>query len=167
MEEIYEAYKDEMYYIAYGILRNKHDAEDVVHETFVALLANPEGIAQDSPQKTWNYIMTIVKNKSCTLYRTKQRQADYEIEEEVLEDVFDEEADFRLLEREQKKFLAKALRRMKRSYREILLLQYYHDKSIAEIARLLGKSSDNVRHMSERARKKLKKLLKKYGFESM
>lgn len=165
MEEIYEAYKDEMYYIAYGILRNRHDAEDVVHETFVTLLANPDGIEAGSPQKTWNYIATIVKNKSCTLYRTKQRQADNEVGEEALEDVFDEEADIRLLEMEQKKFLAEALRRMKRSYREILLLQYYHDKSIAEIARLLGKSPDNVRHMSERARKKLKKLLKKYGYE--
>ena len=56
--EIYETYRNEMFYVAYGILQNKHDAEDVVHETFMALFANIDRMEQNSPKKNRNYILT-------------------------------------------------------------------------------------------------------------
>jgi RNA polymerase sigma-70 factor (ECF subfamily) len=45
----------------------------------------------------------------------------------------------------------------------VLALQYYHELSAAEIGKLLGKSPDNIRHISMRAKKKLQSLLKKNG----
>ena len=120
----------------------------------------------NSPQKNWNYILTILKNKSFNLCKQRKRQADQEIEGESLENVFDEELDVKFQKLERQELLTEALKHMNKSYRDILLLQYYHDMSIAEIAKVLGKSPDNVGHMSRRAKKKLKKLLKKYGFES-
>lgn len=165
-EEIYEAYRDEMYRTAYQILKNKHDAEDVVQETFVALMDNLDVLKNNPPRKNWNYILTILKHKSYNLCKQRKRQTDKEIEGEALENVFDEELDARFQKMERQEILAEALRHMNKSYRDILLLQYYHDMSITEIARVLGKSPDNIRHMSRRAKNKLKKLLKKYGFES-
>ena len=66
-EEIYETYRDEMYRKAYRILKNRHDAEDVVQETFVTLMDNLDVLRGNSPQKNWNYILTILKNKSFNL----------------------------------------------------------------------------------------------------
>lgn len=165
-EEIYEAYRDEMYRKAYCILKNRHDAEDVVQETFVTLMDNLDVLKNNPPQKNWNYILTVLKNKSYNLCKQRKRRVDQELEKELLENVFDEELDVRFQKMERQELLAEALKHMNKSYRDILLLQYYHDMSIAEIARVLGKSPDNVGHMSRRAKKKLKKLLKKYGFES-
>lgn len=162
--EIYETYRNEMFYVAYGILQNKHDAEDVVHETFMALFANIDRMEQNSPKKNRNYILTIVKNKAYNLYKTKRRQAEKELGEDALEDVFDEEQEVKLMEMEKTEFLKQILKKMNPSYRDILLLQYYHGLGVAEVAEELGKSPDNVRHMSMRAKKRLKEMLEAYGF---
>lgn len=165
-EELYEAYRDEMYRKAYRILKNRHDAEDVVQETFVALMDNLDMLRNNPPKKNWNYILTVLKNKSYNLCKQRKRQTDQEVEDEALENVFDEELDVKFQKMERQEFIAEALKRMNKSYRDILLLQYYHDMSISEIAKILGKSPDNVGHMSRRAKKKLANLLKKYGIES-
>ncbi len=165
-EEIYEAYREEMYRKAYRILKNRHDAEDVVQETFVTLMDNLDVLRNNPPQKNWNYILTVLKNKSINLCKQRKRQTDQEVEDEALENVFDEALDDRFEKMERQELIAEALKHMNKSYRDILLLQYYHDMSIAEIAKVLGKSPDNVGHMSRRAKKKLGELLKKYGVES-
>lgn len=162
--EIYERYKNEMYCVAYGILQNKHDAEDVVHEAFMILFANIGRLERNSPKKNRNYILTIVKNKAYNLYKSKKRQADKELGEEALEDVFDEEPDIKIMEMEKKEFLKEMLKQMNPSYRDILLLQYYHGLGVVEVADELGKTPDNVRHMSMRAKKRLKEMLEAYGF---
>lgn len=158
--DIYEDYRDEMFYTAFEILHNRQDAEDVVHETFVVLLDNLDKMEKNPPKKNRNYILTIVKNKSYNLLKHQKYQSGRELVEEMLEDVIDEEMDTKIILLEQTEALLDALRRMKKSYRDILLLQYYHEMSILQIAKLLGKTSDNVRHMSMRAKKKLKKLFK-------
>lgn len=163
--EIYETYRDEMYYAAFGILQNRQDAEDVVHEAFMTLLANMDRLEENFSRRNRNYILTIVKNKAYNLYKSKKRQSEKEVGEEALEDVFDEEPDAKLMEMEKKEFIKEVLKRMNPSYRDILLLQYYHEMDIMEIAEALGKTPDNVRHMSVRAKKKLKEMLENYGFQ--
>lgn len=158
--DIYNDYRDEMFYTAFEILHNRQDAEDVVHETFVVLLDNLEKMEENPPKKNRNYILTIVKNKSYNLLKQQKYQSGRELVEEMLEEVFDEEMDRKIILLEQTEVLSDALRRMKKSYRDILLLQYYHEMSIPQIAKLLGKTPDNVRHMSMRAKKKLKKTFK-------
>lgn len=37
-EQLYRMFKQDMYAVAYGILKNKEDAEDVVHQSFLSLL---------------------------------------------------------------------------------------------------------------------------------
>lgn len=157
--EIYENYKDEMFYAAYEILHNQQDAEDVIHETFVTLLECPGKIRKNSPEKNWNYILTIVKNKSYNLIKRRKYRSDREFVIEMLEDVMDEAVDGKFIQMEQKEFVMEALRQMNKTYRDILILQYYHEMSIVEIARLFGKTPDNIRHLSVRAKRKLKKLL--------
>mgnify|MGYP005869451159 FL=1 len=39
-EKIYLTYKGLMYHVAYKILNNEHDAEDVVHSAFVKIAEN-------------------------------------------------------------------------------------------------------------------------------
>ncbi len=44
-----------------------------------------------------------------------------------------------------------------------MLLQYYHEMDIEEIAKVLGETQDNIRHISMRAKRKMQKILEKYG----
>lgn len=157
--EVYEKYRDEMFYTAYEILHNRQDAEDVIHETFVTLLECPGEIRKNSSKKNRNYILTIVKNKSYNLIKRRRYRSDREFVIEMLEDVMEEELDGKLIRMEQKKLVTEALRRMNDTYRDILIFQYYYEMSITDIARIFGKTPDNIRHLSLRAKKKLKKIL--------
>lgn len=161
LREIFETYKDEMFYTAYVILENKQDAEDMVQDTLVALIPHLNKMKKETPQKNWNFIVTIVKNKSFNRYNKKKRQAERElpITEEILRDMVDEEFDLKVLQIEQRDFLVQFLKQMSESHQDILLLRYYHELSTVEIGELLGKSPDTVRHIIHRAKKKLQGML--------
>ena len=164
--EIYENYKDEMFYTAYVILENVQDTEDVLQETFIALLSNMDKMKGNSPQKNWNYIATIVKNKAITLYNKRKKRTDRELPltEELVANIVDEEFDIKILTIEQRQVLTKLLKEVNESYSDILLMRYYHDMSSVEIGRLLGKEADAVRHIVWRAKRSLQRSLKEKGF---
>lgn len=42
-------------------------------------------------------------------------------------------------------------------------MQYYHEMSAIEIAEEMGKTPDNIRHISMRAKRKLQSLMKENG----
>lgn len=42
MVELYELYEQKIYYVAYSILNNIQQAEDIVQETFIILYQNME-----------------------------------------------------------------------------------------------------------------------------
>ena len=65
---------------------------------------------------------------------------------------------------EQKELFHTLLKKMRKPYQEVLILQYYHELDVMEIAEILDKTPDNVRHISMRAKKKLQSMLEEYGF---
>ena len=72
-EQLYKEHRDEMFYTAYIVLENKFDAEDIVHESFIAVLDNMDKLIGDTPERNWNYIVTIVKHKAYNLYNKRKR----------------------------------------------------------------------------------------------
>ena len=162
-EQIYNEYKNEMYLTANRILKNRLDAEDIVHETFMAVVNNIKGIMKDPPQKNRNYILTITTNKSFNLYKKKKWESESELELDEMEDVFEEGLEAQIVKMENRELILKLLRQMSSSYRDVLLLQYYHELDVAEIADIMERTPDNIRHISMRAKRKLHKLLEEYG----
>ncbi len=164
--QIYETYKDEMFYTAYLILRNKLDAEDVVQESFLPLIDYLDTMKKNSPQKNWNFIVTIVKNKAFNYYKKRKRKQEMEVPEEEWEelDLVDEELEIRVIEKEQVQLVMELMGQMDESYRDILLMRYYHGMKVREIADIVNKTPDNIRHISQRAKKKLQGMLEKYGY---
>lgn len=166
LRELFETYKDEMYYTAYVILESKQDAEDIVQDTFVALLPHLRKMKEEPPQKNWNFIVTIVKNNSFNRYKKKKRQTERElpITEEILRDMVNVEFDTKVLQVEQRNFLRHFLEQMNETYKDVLLLRFYHGLSTAEIGEILGKSQDTVRHIIYRAKKKLQGMMEEEEF---
>lgn len=143
-------------------MKNKADAEDIVHESFLALIEHLEELMESEPHKTWHYIMKTVRNQSYNLIKKRKRLVENELEENF-QDIFEKSMETIIEESEQKNFITELLRNLKPSYREVLLMQYYHEMSVKEIAEHLGKTQDNIRHISIRARKKLKTMLEEKG----
>lgn len=164
-EELYFLYRDKMYAVAFKILHNENDAEDIVHESFKAIIENFEKINDISCHKTWNYIVTIVKNKSFTLYQKKKHH-----ETSVYEDWTEIEMDFTpekvTEEREIAEILAELIRSLPFPYKEVLYLQYYNALSGEEIAKYIDKTPAHVRKISQRAKAMLKEELLKRGIQN-
>lgn len=160
---IYKEYQNRMYWAAFQILKHESDAEDVVQDTFLALLDHMEPVTGKEPYKVWNYILTIVKHKAFNLIKKKQIWGETELEEWYLE----EETGQRIEQQEVQKGVANdleaLLRELKYPYGEVLQLQYFHEMSITEIAEILEKSEDNIRHISMRAKDKMRKILEERG----
>lgn len=73
-EKVYLTYRGLMYHVAYKILNNEHDAEDVVHSAFIKVAENIQKIGDPVCPKTQNYVVTIVENKAIDLYRANKRK---------------------------------------------------------------------------------------------
>ena len=163
-QKIYIRYKNEMFYAAFAILQNSADAEDIVHDTFLTLIDKLNHMMEEPTERNWNYILTIVKHKSYNLYKKKKWEIDQEWDSFRQDDVFGEGMDARITKLERKEQLLKLMKKMRQSYQDVLIMQYYQELNIMEIAQILGKTPDNIRHISMRAKRKLQGILEENGF---
>lgn len=170
LEQLYRAYKDRMFYTALKILGDAPEAENIVHDTFLTLAENLERIDGVNNKRTWNYIVTILKNK-CFDWLRKQKHYQYEDEmsgggkmagEEG--DIFKNHLEEDVIAGEEQEILTKLIMNLKYPYKEILYLQYYNEMGSREIGEILSLSPENVRQIASRARKILKEKMIEMGY---
>ncbi len=160
LENIYLKYHKKMYYIAYEVLKNEHDAQDVVQTSIIKLLKYIDKINDVECNETKSLIATIVRHTAIDLYRKKKKQP--LINYEKASSLADESApslDDMVIRLSDAKMLAEQLSKLKSEYADILTLKYYYDFDDKEIAKILGISYGNVRIRLNRAKTKLKKLM--------
>jgi RNA polymerase sigma-70 factor (ECF subfamily) len=145
-EKVYTAYRRLMFYIAKNILQNDEDAEDAVHNAFVAIAENIEKIEAPVCPKTKGYVVTVVESKAIDIYRKKQRQRVISLNE----DIAGTEAAL-----EEAQGIAHCFARLPIRYRHILLLKYRYGYNNRELAKLLKISEANAIKLTQRAKEKL------------
>ena len=153
-EQLYLTYRGLMYYVAESILRNVQDAEDAVHDAFVAVAKNISNISEPERAKTKAYLVTIVESKAIDLYRRKKKHPSVQLNEEI-EGV--------RIEYEGDNNLAKCLAKLPARYRQFLLLKYAQGFDNRELAEQLDLSMDAIYKLDQRARAKLKVLCEEEG----
>lgn len=153
-EKVYLEYKGLMYYVAYKILNNKHDAEDAVHNAFIKIAENIHKIDDPICQKTQNYVVTIVEHKAIDLYRANKRKETVEYIDEMIGIT---------IENQDLHGLAQCMAKLPSRYRQIILLKYYHGYSCKEIAKQLDITEANSIKLDQRAKKKLLQICKEEG----
>ena len=159
--KLYDTYSSRMFRVAYGILKNETDAEDILQETFLYIINHLEKINRNFCHKTWNYIVTIVKTKSINLYNKKKKHPENELVEDL--EMFGDDLEEKILEKEQQDLILTLLMEMREPYKSVMILQYYQQLEVEEISLIMDKTPDNIRHISMRGRKMLKEILKKRG----
>lgn len=153
-ERVYNKYRYLMLQIANKILQNHHDAEDVVHQAFIAVIENLEKIIEIDSPKTRSYIVIITERKAIDLLRKIQKRQTLEFNE----DISGVEIPF-----EMDNPIATAIAKLPAQYREVLLMRYHNGFSAKEIASILSMSDSGVRKLIARAKKALQELLEKEG----
>jgi len=127
-------------------------AEDIAQESFASIYVYKERYNLKASFKT--YLFTIVRNKSIDYIRKNKKIA--------LEDVqaIDEiSAEDLIIRQEEKIHLKNTIGMLKDDYKIAIYLIDYNDMSYEEAAKVMGKSSVQIKILIHRARKKLKLLL--------
>ena len=156
VEKLYNTYKNTLYNICFAIVRNRTDAEDAVHDTFIRIIDNLSKIKDvDSPQ-TKAFCIVIARNVAVDILR-KSKKSVFVTEEELdfyESDAKNEEAALSNIGVER---LKQALRRLPKEYYDVLMLNVKSGCSLFEMSGILGISYQAVRYKLRKARSMLLK----------
>ncbi len=159
--DLYNRYKGYMLKIAYNILLNMDLAEEVVHESFLAIIKNIDKISSVDDTKTKNYIIVITRNNALKLREKVQKEKVRFVD---IDEQFDVSCDFNLEDEvtsnDNEKVIYDKIKMLPVKYRDLLLLKYQDDLSYKEISDILGINQPLCRKRMQTAKKLLIKILK-------
>lgn len=161
-EKVYLKYRQLMFHVANDILKDEYLAEDVVHKSFIKIMKYLDKIKEIECPKTKGFVVIVVKHAAIDVYRKRKRENTVQIEEEVLVEHRVTTVDQEVIAKIENPLTA-AILALPYHYSEVILLKYNHNYTDQEIAGLLGLTEDNVKKRLQRAKKKLKQLLKEVG----
>ena len=160
--EIIRDYKDGLILYLNSFVNNIHTAEELAEDTFVLLgVKRPRDKAKGS-FKTWLY--TIGRNVAIDYLRRNSKRQQISLEDCAEPDSDEQDLELSYIREEQKITVHRALRKLKKEYRQVLWLIYFEDFSNAQTAAVMKKSVHNIETLVYRARKSLKTQLETDGF---
>ena len=151
-------YRDAVLALAYDFLNDYENAQDVAQNVFMKAFKNIGDFEEKSRFSSWLFRITV--NASLDARKSKIRRRKFLIKKEVYEkngqvsaqpewrDGIDDT-------------LINALNKLSDHQQTAIILRYFHDKSVREIADVLDCSESTVRIHLHRAIQKLDKSLKK------
>jgi RNA polymerase sigma factor (sigma-70 family) len=147
-----DKYKTMAYNISLKLVRHPQDAEEITQDSFIKAYRSLKGFKGDARFSTWLY--RIVYNSSVSHLRKKQRTVPVEGVEREMINVADTAH-----EQENAEFMATALKKavddLPEPEKTMILLHYYENSGIDDIASVTGLSVSNVKVRLFRVRKKL------------
>jgi len=147
------------------VLRLLHDemaAEDVISDVFLDVWRQASRFEARSAVSTW--LIAIARFKALSMLRRRRDEGlDDETAASIEETADDPERALAKLDKGEK--LRKCLAALSAEHREIIDLVYYHEKSVEEVAEIVGIPENTVKTRMFYARKKLGELCKMAGID--
>ena len=151
-EELYTRYGGLMHHVAMGILKDEKDAEDAVHEAFLAIARHMNMVGDVNDPRTKAYVVTIAQRKAIDLYRQRNRHLGAHLEEGDLTTV--PETDHGL---------ARCILMLPDRDRQFVLLKFDQGYTTKEIADMMGLTLAAARKVEQRAKARLETLCREEG----
>ncbi len=158
LEQLIYMYSDALVRYAYCIVRNASVAEDVVEEAYATLLMKNKAFSSMEQVRAWLY--KTVRSRAVDQLRRGHYVPLCDVEN-VLQDG---DMESRFLSRERNAVVYTCMQNLPEQYRQVLLLSYFEEFSVEQIAVILGKTKKQVYNLLTRARAAIKELLIKEGF---
>lgn len=160
LEQVYKEQSKKYLGIAYAVLKDFHEAQDVVQLSFEKLVKNRKAIDLTDKDRVVAYLYTVVRNQAIDVYKRKKKiEYTHDTDYYRLANQDEISIDKNLLELEKREEITKKLDLINHRYSTVLTLKYYLDLSNQEIAKSMDCSELNVRVLLHRARQSLKKIL--------
>jgi RNA polymerase sigma-70 factor (ECF subfamily) len=165
-ETIVMPYLDAAYNLARWLVRNPHDAEDVVQESYLRALRFQQSY-QGGDARAW--LLKIVRNTSYS-FLEKRRPAELaeEFDETVHRDTSERpDAEMALIQSAESRIVRESLERLPTNFREVLILREFEGLSYKEIAEVVDVPIGTVMSSLARARTQLRELVLRAGHQGV
>ena len=149
-EMIYKKCNKLVYGIAFSILKNKQDAEDVAQIVFAKIYAIEKDKLPVSNEASWLY--TITKNEALTYLRKKHTEFD-------IDNMYEIEADDEMSKVIDKDSYNRLISKLDDKEKEIISLKVLGDLSFEQISRILNEPTGTIKWRYYKAKHTLKLLL--------
>lgn len=153
LEQLYIITKDAVYGYALSILKNTHDAEDVLHDCYISVYHSAKTYVSSGKPMAWMF--TIVRNLCLGKIRSRKRFSD--VPEEDWENYLESNDHISC---EDRIVLEHCLKDLADDEREILLLHILSGLKHREIAEMTNRPLSTILSKYNRALKKMRVLLK-------
>ena len=148
---VYKMYKNMMFNACLRIVRSKHDAEDIVQESFIKGFQKIGQLQEEANLGAW--LKRIVVNASLDFVRKKKNE--YWIEESFIPEEKEEELSIEEDKGIKVQLIKDCLEEIKEKYRIILVLYMIEDYNHREIGEMLNLKESTVRNQYRRGKKLL------------
>jgi RNA polymerase sigma-70 factor (ECF subfamily) len=144
------------------LVRDESVAEDLISEVFLDVWRQAGRFEGRSQVSTW--LLAIARFKALSALR---RRPDEELDDATAEAIEDPSDDPEVVldKKDKSAAIRKCLEKLSAEHREIIDLVYYHEKSVEEVAQIVGIPENTVKTRMFYARKRLAELLKAAGIE--
>jgi RNA polymerase sigma-70 factor, ECF subfamily len=162
MQVLFARHQVRVYRFVLRLVRNEATAEDLISEVFLEIWRQAGKFEGRSAVTTW--MLGIARFKALSVLRRRQEE---ELDEETAERIEDHSDDPEtvLAKKDKGEVLRQCLTKLSAEHREVIDLVYYHEKSVEEVAQIVGIPEATVKTRMFYARKKLSELLKQQGVE--
>ena len=164
MHTLYARHNVRVYRFVLRMLRDASAAEDLVSQVFLDVWRTASQFEGRSQVSTW--LLSIARFKALTALR--QRKYEDIDQDDVMEIADEADTPEASLDRSRTSAILRAcVAKLSPAHREIVNLVYYHEKSVEEVAGLIGIPASTVKTRMFYARKQLADLLKTAGIDSI
>jgi RNA polymerase sigma-70 factor (ECF subfamily) len=141
---VFYTYQQKVYKMAWLMLRDHQRAEDVVQETFLQVYTKINKLSNNMAFEKWLYKITV---NHCYEIIRKHKKADLLLLDETIENFTTNSSvpHRELIQKEVRKKIITAIYDLPLKHRTVLILFYFNDLSIKEIAAIISKSEGTVK----------------------
>lgn len=168
-DELYRLTSERAYFVALEFTKNNQDAEDILQESYIKALSKINEL--DKPESFSSWLNQIVANKSKDFLKKKKPMLFEAEENEVFEVLPDEDTSFSpeesLDQTELQRTVMEVLDELSEEKRACVLMMYFEELSVGEIAETLEIPEGTVKTRLFSARKDLKDKFAKRGITSL
>jgi RNA polymerase sigma-70 factor (ECF subfamily) len=135
LEPLFARYEEPVFRFLFGVLRDHHEAEDALQETFVQAIRKAEGVAPDTFR---GWLFTVAYRQAMLARRKAKRQPAQASDLALLELVGDGPADLRAGAADEARHVRELLALLPAAQRAVITARVYDGKTFREVAALVG-----------------------------
>jgi RNA polymerase sigma factor (sigma-70 family) len=160
LESIMNEYGPEIKRLVYNYIKNPSDADDVTQEVFVTVYRKLNTFQGKSTLRSWVYAIAINKCKDyLRSWKVRNIKLKGRLERFVKSADHPNTPEQHLIGKNEEKQLLNQVLSLPMKYREVIILFYFEEFSVNEIADSLSINQNTVRTRLNRGKGKLKKII--------